>query len=164
MKNQLMTLLFSLAVIFGYSNLSLAKTESSGNHGKQAHKAKVLVEKAIKMALTQGKEAVLKAISKRKGPFIDGELYVFAGSTDKVTLLSHPYKPELLNKDLSLLNDGHGTYLTFALTKIAREDGAGWVTYWWPKYKNKKKYKKVSYVMKVPTKNYYIGCGYYPKK
>lgn len=164
MKKNLIFSIFSAIIILGYTSLSVVRAESSGNYGKQAHKAKILVEKAIKMALTQGKAATFKAISNKRGPFVNKELYVFAGSTKKVTLLAHPYKSELLNKDLSLLNDGYGTYVIFALAKMARENGAGWLKYWWSKNRSKKKFPKISYMMKVPTQDYYIGCGYYPKK
>jgi len=127
----------------------------------QAAKAKALVEKGVIMAVTKGEELTLKAIQDAKGPFIDGDLYLFAGPLDRVTMTAHPYKPEIVNADLSTFNDGHGNFLFFDFTKLAIEDGAGWTEYWWPKPGKKDLSHKRTYVMKVPGQNMYIGCGYY---
>ena len=120
-----------------------------------------LVEKGVVMAVVEGEEAVLKAIGDPKGPFIEGDLYLFAGPLDKVTMSAHPYKPELVGKDMSTFRDNHGNFLFFEFVKTALEDGAGWIEYWWPKPGATKASLKMTYVMKVPGKNMYIGGGYY---
>ena len=127
----------------------------------EAAEAKALVEQGVILAITQGEEATLKAIQDVNGPFIKGDLYLFAGPLDRITMTAHPYKPQIVNTDLSTFNDGYGNYLFFEFAKIALEDGAGWTEYWWPKPGTEKLSHKKSYVMKVPGKDMYIGCGYY---
>ncbi len=127
----------------------------------EAAKAKALVEQGVVMAVMKGEGPTLKAIQNVNGPFIDGDLYLFAGPLDRVTMTAHPYKPEIVNTDLSTFNDGHGNFLFFDFAKIAIEDGAGWTEYWWPKPGKKELSHKKTYVMKVPGQDMYIACGYY---
>ncbi len=136
-----------------------AKTKNINFDKRQQIKA--MVEQAVVMAIVDGKQALLKEISSKNGKFIDKNLYLFVGSLDRITVLAHPYNKELIGKDLSLLNDGRGNYISFKLAKKALEKGAGWVKYYWNKPNSRKKELKNSYVMKVPTKNYYVGGGYY---
>jgi len=129
----------------------------------QASEVKALVEKGVAMAIAKGEKATLKAISNPKGPFIKDDFYLFAGPLDKVAMSAHPYKPELVGKDLSTFRDNHGNFLFVEFMKIALTDGAGWTTYWWPKPEAEKPSLKNTYVMKVPGKDMYIGAGYYPE-
>jgi hypothetical protein len=125
---------------------------------------KTLVERGVEMAVVAGEKAVLKEISDPKGTFIKGDLYLFAGPLNKVTMSAHPYKPELVGKDMSTLRDGHGNFSFFECVRIALEDGAGWTEYWWTKPGTEIIYHKRSYIMKVPGKDMYIGGGYYIKE
>ena len=113
------------------------------------------------MAIVEGEEAVLKAIGDPKGPFVKGDVYLFAGPLDRVTLSAHPHNPELVGKDLSTLRDDHGNFLIFQFVRTALVDGAGWTEYWWPKPGESKASLKKAYVMKVPGKDMYIGGAYY---
>ncbi len=122
---------------------------------------KALVEKGVVMAVVEGEKAALKAIGDPQGPFIKGDLYLFAGPLDKVAMSAHPYKPELVGKDLSTFRDNHGNFLFFEFVKTALKAGAGWTEYWWPKPGATKVSLKKTYVMKVPGKDMYIGGGYY---
>jgi len=122
---------------------------------------KALVEKGVVMAVVEGEKAVLKAIGNSKGPFIKGDLYLFAGPLDKITLSAHPYEHELVGKDLSTFRDNHGNFMNFEFVKIALTAGAGWTEYWWPKPGATKASLKKTYVMKVPGKDMFIGGGYY---
>ena len=79
----------------------------------EAADAKALVEQGVIMAVTQGEEATLKAIQDVNGPFIKGDFYLFAGPLDRITMTAHPYKPHIVNTDLSTFNDGYGNYLFF---------------------------------------------------
>jgi len=122
---------------------------------------KALVEKGVVMAVVEGRNAAIKAIGDPKGPFIKGDLYLFAGPLDRVTMSAHPYKPQLVGTDLSTFRDNHGNFLFFEFVKTALKDGAGWTEYWCPKPGATKVSLKKTYVMKVPGKDMYIGGGYY---
>jgi cytochrome c len=146
----------ALAVVMGV----LAASTVMAN---EAADVKALVEEGVVMAVVKGEEAALKAIGDPNGPFIKGNLYLFAGPLDKVAMSGHPYKPELVGKDLSTFRDEHGNFLFFEFVKLALEDGAGWTEYWWPKPGATKASLKKTYVMKVPGRDMYIGGGYYPE-
>ncbi|MEA3507152.1 MAG: cache domain-containing protein [Elusimicrobiota bacterium] len=128
----------------------------------QAARAKSLVEKGVRMAVADGEEKTLVAIGDPKGPFIDGTFYLFAGPLDMIALSAHPYRPGLVGRDLSNFKDSNMFSFIADFTRIANEDGAGWVEYMWPKPGEGEPSLKRTYIMKVPGKNIYIGCGYYP--
>ncbi len=123
---------------------------------------KAMVERGVIMAILEGEEAVLAAISDPDGPFIDGDLYLFAGLVSDVIMTAHPYSPHLLNIDLSTFEDNHGNFLFANFVAVASDAGAGWSEYWWPKPGEEDPSRKLTYIMKVAGLDLYIGCGYYP--
>ena len=143
------------------SNLRTVTVAAALAMADEAAEVKALVEEGVIMAVVEGMDAALKAIGDPKGPFIKGDLYLFAGPLDRITASAHPYKLDLVGKDLSAFRDNHGNFLFFRILKIALENGAGWSEYWWPKPGAKESSLKKSYVMKVPGKSMYIGSGFY---
>lgn len=128
----------------------------------KAADVEALVQAGVDMVKAKGVEATLKAIGDPKGPFIKGDLYLFTGPLDKVTLSAHPYKAkETVGKDLSKFKDKAGNLLFDKFVKIANGPGKGWTEYWWPKPGAKKPSLKRTYIMRVPGQNLYIGAGYY---
>ena len=125
---------------------------------------KAMVERGVIMAIVEGEEAVLAAISDPEGPFIDGDLYLFAGLVSSVIMTAHPYAPQMLNTDLSDYQDEHGNFFFAEFVSVASDAGAGWIEYWWPKPGAEEASRKMTYIMKVAGKNLYIGCGYYPEE
>ncbi len=126
--------------------------------------AKALVEKGVAMVKEKGLNPTLKAIGDPKGPFVKGDLYLFAGSTEKVTGLAHPFAAaKLVGPDLSKLKDSKGNLFFVKFKETAKKPGAGWVEYWWPKPGTKEEALKKTYVMKVPGEKAYIAAGYYVK-
>lgn len=125
---------------------------------------KALVERGVIMAIAEGEEAVLAAISDPEGPFIDGDLYLFAGLVSAVISTAHPYAPQMLNTDLSDYQDEYGNFFFVDFMSTASGAGAGWVEYWWPKPGETEASRKMTYIMKVAGQDLYIGCGYYPEE
>jgi len=123
--------------------------------------AEANVKAAIAMEKAKGVDATLKAIADPKGPFAKGDLYIWAGSLDKVQMVAHPYKPQLVGKDLSMFKDTNGKQFFNEFVKVAKEKGSGWVDYMWPKPNEKKPSPKTSFVERVPGQNLYFGCGVY---
>jgi len=123
---------------------------------------KDMVERGVIMAIVEGEEAALAAISDPNGPFIDGDLYLFAGLVSDVIMVAHPYS-SLLNQDLSTYEDDHGNFLFANFVAVASDAGAGWSEYWWPKPNEEEASRKLTYIMKVAGLDLYIGCGYYPE-
>ena len=151
------TTVLSIFVVF----MLITKGVFAYDYDKRAS-IKTLVEQGVVMALINGKEILIKEINNTKGIFVNDDLYLFVGSLERVTILAHPYNKSLIQADLSLYNDESGNYSAFELAKTALEDGAGWVQYWYKKPgSSNERFLKFSYVMKVPTQNYYVGGGYY---
>ncbi len=129
-----------------------------------ASDTKALVEKGVAMVKEKGLEATLKAIGDPKGPFVKGDLYLFAGSLDKVTLLAHPLAAaKLVGPDLSKMKDSKGNLFFMKFKQVAEKPGSGWVEYMWPKPGAKGDSLKKTFVMRVPGQKAYIAAGYYPK-
>ena len=126
-----------------------------------ADAVKAMVERGVIMAIVDGQEAALTAIGDTEGPFIDGDLYLFAGLVSDVIMVAHPYS-SLLNQDLSTYEDEQGNFLFANFVAVAADAGAGWSEYWWPKPGETEASRKLTYIMKVAGQDLYIGCGYYP--
>ena len=125
---------------------------------------KALVENGVVMAKEKGMEPTLKAIGDPKGPFVKGDLYLFAGSLDKVTATAHPFAADkLVGPDLTNLKDSKGSQFFIKFKEIAEKPGSGWVEYWWPKPGATEPSLKKTFIMRVPGQDAYIAAGYYPK-
>ncbi len=152
MKKILM-LLIGLSLMF----ISVAAADEAAD-------TKALVAKGIAMVEDKGLDATLKAIGDPKGPFVKGDLYLFAGSMNKVTLLAHPFAAaKLVGPDLSKMKDSKGNLFFVKFKEVAENPGSGWVEYMWPKPGAKEASLKKTFVMRVPGQNAYIAAGYYPK-
>ncbi|HTO63060.1 MAG TPA: cache domain-containing protein [Bradyrhizobium sp.] len=76
-------------------------------------------------------------------------------------MLMHPIKPELNGKDLSTMKDPNGKLLFVEFVEEARKNGAGFVSYEWPKPGFDKPQPKQSYVVAFAPWNWVIGTGVY---
>ncbi len=125
---------------------------------------KALVEKGVAVVKEKGLDATLKAMGDPKGPFVKGDLYLFAGALDKVTLLAHPLAAaKLVGPDLSKMKDSKGNFFFIKFKEVAENPGSGWVEYMWPKPGAKEDSLKKTFVMRIPGQKAYIAAGYYPK-
>ncbi len=120
---------------------------------------KAFVTNAYLYAQKEGKTAALAAFNDPKGSFIDGELYIFAGTMDG-TVLSVPYQPELIGENAWFAEDPAG--VKYVQRTIARaQQGGGYVLYLYPNptvgYSTELKLSNV-----IPIDNeWYIGAGLY---
>jgi cytochrome c len=141
--------------------LMLAFQLSAGlSFADRAEDCQNLVAKAVDFMKENGPEYSFKVFSASKGPFIDRELYIFACSLDNV-MLAHPYRTELIGKNVNEFEDVKGNLLFQEFKKVAQNGGKGWVNYWWWRPGEKDPAPKASFVMKVPGENLYVGAGYY---
>jgi cytochrome c len=146
-----------MALILGLMCAGLAVADDAAD-------TKALVENGVAMAKEKGLEPTLKAIGDPKGPFVKGDLYLFAGSLDKVTATAHPFAADkLVGPDLTNLKDSKGSQFFIKFKEIAEKPGSGWVEYWWPKPGATEPSLKKTFIMRVPGQNAYIAAGYYPK-
>ena len=120
--------------------------------------AKALVEKAAAFVKANGKDAALKEISKAKGQFDKGELYVFAYDMN-ATMVAHPKNAKLIGKDLMDVPDTDGKLFRKEIVETAKTKGSGWVDYKYLNPETKKVEAKTTYVLKAG--DIVLCCGTY---
>jgi methyl-accepting chemotaxis protein len=76
-------------------------------------------------------------------------------------MVMHPIKPKLNGKDLSGFEDTKGKKLFVQMVKKARENGQGFVQYYWPKPDKEGDFPKLSYVKLFEPWGWIIGMGVY---
>ncbi|MBW1782757.1 MAG: cache domain-containing protein [Deltaproteobacteria bacterium] len=121
-------------------------------------RVKNLVEKAVKQIEAKG-DTVFPELSDPNGEYVDGDLYVFTYDMNG-TIIQH-LRPKLVGMNMMNIKDKRGKCIGCDFVRIAREEGAGWSEYYWPKPSTKKITVKVSYIMKVPGKERFVGAGVY---
>lgn len=126
----------------------------------QAEEAMTLVDSAMVMFQQAGREAALKAINEKSGPFVKGDLYVFALTMDNL-MVGHPHEHSLRRVNLNNTRDANGVLLFQKFKEVVEKKGSGWVEYTWAKPGEKDPSPKRSFVKKVPGEDLYIGAGYY---
>jgi hypothetical protein len=133
----------------------------TGGHQRKA--AERLVQKALKLSRRKGLQWALEAAAQKQGPLSKGEeLYVYAGSTERITLLAHPIAPDtLVGPDLSNIPDIKGKKFFVEIAALAAKDGSGWINYWWPKPGETKPSLKSTYFAAVSGEPVYFACGIY---
>jgi len=121
-----------------------------------------VVRQCADMFKEKGNEATLQAINDSKGPFVKGDIYIFALSMDNV-MVAHPHERLLKRMPMNNIKDNNGVFFFQKFKEIAEKQGSGWVEYLWAKPGEKEASPKRSFIMKVPGENLYIGAGYYLK-
>ena len=76
-------------------------------------------------------------------------------------MVMHPIKPEMNGNDLSAYKDPNGKLLFVDFVDTVRKNGAGFVSYEWPKPGFEKPQPKLSYVVGFAPWNWVIGTGVY---
>lgn len=126
----------------------------------QAEDAKAMVQQALDMFKDKGKKVTLETVNDRNGPFVKGDIYLFAMSTAGV-VIAHPVDHTIRRVNLMNFKDGNGTPFVQQFTEVVQAQGEGWVDYLWAKVGSGKQAKKRTYVKTVPGEDLYIGAGYY---
>ena len=76
-------------------------------------------------------------------------------------MVMHPMKPEMNGNDLSTNKDPNGKALFVEFVNVVRKDGAGFVSYEWPKPGFNQPQPKLSYVAGFAPWSWVIGTGVY---
>ncbi|WP_331649416.1 methyl-accepting chemotaxis protein [Piscinibacter sp.] len=137
---------------------------------EKLHMTRSMVDQSIKIAegyYQQEKsgqlpraEAQAKAGAEIKQLRYDGKEYVWVNDM-RPTLLFHPIKPELENKDMSDFKDPNGKLLFVEFVERVKSDGAGYVDYLWPRPGAKEPEPKRSYVKSFAPWGWVMGSGVY---
>ncbi|MFA5331192.1 MAG: cache domain-containing protein [Methanoregula sp.] len=120
---------------------------------------KDFVDNAAAYAQKNGKAAALSAFSNTSGPFVVGDVYIYALDYSGRDL-ALPYQPQLVGTSFNDLQDNSGRYYTRTEIALAK-DGGGYLLYQYPDPSDNFTVKyKVSYVRPVDD-TYWIGAGIY---
>ena len=80
----------------------------------------------------------------------------------KPRMVVHPYRPDLIGKDLSAMTDSEGKHIFIEMVKLVESRGDGYVEYKWQwKDEEKRIVPKVSYVKGFAPWGWIIGTGIY---
>ncbi len=120
---------------------------------------KQLVKTAVAYFDQNGKEATFGLISNPTGPFVKGDIYMFAYDMHGICV-AHGQNAALVGQNLIDLQDSRGTPVIQELIQVGKTKGSGWTEYIW-----RNEFKR-SYVEKVTDQktqtDYIISAGYYP--
>ncbi len=79
-------------------------------------------------------------------------------------LLVHPYRPDLLNRDMRDYQDPDGVFLFREIVNTVEERGSGFVEYRWQLFgEEETSLRKKSYVRGIPGTDWILGTGIYLK-
>jgi methyl-accepting chemotaxis protein len=104
--------------------------------------------------------ARIQAIQALKAMRYDSKEYFWINDMQAVMVM-HPMKPELDGKDLSAAKDPNGKALFLEFVRVIKEQGAGFVDYYWPKPGSAQPVAKISYVKGFAPWGWVIGSGIY---
>lgn len=121
-----------------------------------------MVNKAIEIFQTKGKDVAITYVNSTMGPLRRGALYVFAIDF-KGQMLGHPVSEDLRGRDALELQDAKGKFIVQEFIKVAKEQDQGWVDYWWLRATETAPTLKKTYIKKVPNLEILVGAGYYVK-
>ncbi len=123
-------------------------------------KAMDLVKKGVDMARRRGLQATITAAQDKNGPFCDGEWYLFLHTIEgHITILAHPFAPQLVGKDAAANLDVKGKAITLEMIELVTKQGSGWINYWWPKPGATAPSLKSTYLCSIPGENAFVACG-----
>ncbi len=118
------------------------------------------VQAAIKLIEDKGEKAALPMIRDKNGPFVWKDSYVVVKRMDG-TLLAHPYRLAFEGTNQLGTKDVKGKAFEIEMRDIIKENGSGWVDYFWNKPDKLTPSYKVTYVMKVPNTDLFCSAGIY---
>ncbi|MCX6689082.1 MAG: cache domain-containing protein, partial [Methanoregula sp.] len=120
---------------------------------------RVFVDAAATYARANGKETALAAFNNRTGPFVSGDLYVYALDYNGICL-ALPFQPNMIGVNFSPLNDATGQKYTQTEIALVINCG-GFICYMYPNPSMKLTPEpKISSVTRVDD-TYWIGAGNY---
>lgn len=113
--------------------------------------------RAGRMTDAEAKAAAISAVSALR---YSGSEYFWINDMHP-TMIVHPIKPELNGADLTDTVDADGQHLFVEFVKTVRRDGAGFVSYMWPKPGATDPQPKISYVAGYRPWGWIVGSGIY---
>ena len=104
-------------------------------------------------------EAKRQALEQVKAIRYGHDDYFFVYDAD-YTAISHP-DPLFMGKNLKNYRDAKGVLVVQELMKVSREQGGGFVPYWWKRLNERNPVRKMGYAIFYPKWRWMIGTGLY---
>jgi cytochrome c len=117
-------------------------------YGQSVEEAKAFVQKAIAFYKKTGKAIAMAEFTNPKGPFIQGDMYVFVLNL-KGTLLAHGVNEKYIGHDFIDVKDSDGRSFVKEIVDVANKKGNGVADYKWYNPKTKEDLLKEVYFEKV---------------
>ena len=105
-------------------------------------------------------EAQLAAMGAVRAMRYDKSEYFWINDMNGMMLM-HPIKAELNGKNMNPLKDPTGKFFFQEFVRVVKEQGGGYVDYYWPKPGFEEPVKKLSYVKGYDSWGWLIGSGIY---
>jgi len=99
-------------------------------YGRSQEEAKGWVQKAIAFYKKAGKAIAMAEFTNPKGPFIDGDMYVFVLNL-KGTMLAHGVNEKYIGQDFIDVKDSDGRSFIREIVEVGNTKGSGFVDYKW---------------------------------
>jgi signal transduction histidine kinase len=139
---------------------SLGTANSSLTASPTAKELVSFVESAVAYAKQNGKEKAIKEFNNRTGPFVNGELYIYASDFNGTVLAS--LKPDWIGQNKFNITDPNGVLFLKNEINALRKNENGFFNYVIfpnPAHNNKNELK-LNYLRKVDD-NWFVGSGRY---
>ena len=104
--------------------------EAKHMYGASGKEAKEFVQRAKAFYKKAGKAIALAEFTNPKGPFIEGEQYIFV-LNPKGTMLSHGVNEKYIGQDFVDVKDSDGRSFIREIVEVADKKGSGFVDYKW---------------------------------
>jgi signal transduction histidine kinase len=117
-------------------------------YGQSVKEAKAFVQKAIEFYKKTGKAIAMAEFTNPKGPFVQGDMYVFVLNL-KGTLLAHGVNEKYIGQDFIDVKDSDGRSFVKEIVDVANAKGQGIADYKWYNPKTKEDLQKEVYFEKV---------------
>jgi cytochrome c len=162
-----LSLMFSCAVVFAQNSPDELAKESEAYCASTASvkpTPQMIIDKvnaACELLKKEGKAAFPKFQGK-DSEFIYAGTYIWIHDTQCVMRM-HPMKYKMNGQSIVDFKDPNQKRFFVDMNKVAKEKGAGWVDYMWPKPGEKEPSQKVSYVklVTVEGEEFVVGSGVY---
>jgi len=123
---------------------------------------KEYVDNAASWAKENGRESAIAAFNNASGPFVNGDVYVYALDYSGIAL-ALPFQPGMVGTDFRPLKDATGKPYTDIEIQLAK-GGGGYILYHYPYPAGEQQSTlKISYVRPVDD-TYWIGAGVYTRE
>lgn len=148
---KLVSLATLLAMVLTFAVLANAEEKATAKECMQK------VQEAVKLIKEKG-EAAFDTLRDKKGPFVWKDSYVFVQDFEGVMKV-HPMNPKLEGRNLNTVKDSTGKLFNAEMVAVAKNPGQGWVEYSWVKPGATQASPKVSYIVGIPEKMFFVGAG-----